>query len=140
MTSEQWRRVKAIVLEAREREPAARAAFVADACAGDEDMRREVTSLLTAMEGAELQFEEPALNLAAAGPLVRAAVLDVAPESGLDTIGRRIGPYEIRRPLGRGGMGAVYLASRADREFAHDVALKIIKRGMDTDAVVRRFR
>jgi serine/threonine protein kinase len=37
-------------------------------------------------------------------------------------------------------MGAVYLASRADREFSHEVALKIIKRGMDTDAIVRRFR
>ncbi|MCA1585767.1 MAG: protein kinase [Acidobacteria bacterium] len=44
------------------------------------------------------------------------------------------------REIGRGGMGAVYLASRADEAFERRVALKILKRGMDTDNIVRRFR
>ena len=54
--------------------------------------------------------------------------------------GRRIGPYSIVRELGRGGMGAVYLAERADGQYQHRVALKLIKRGMDTEQVLTRFR
>lgn len=54
--------------------------------------------------------------------------------------GARLGAYELVRPIGAGGMGAVWLARRADGLFERDVAIKLIKRGMDTDAVVRRFR
>jgi len=53
---------------------------------------------------------------------------------------RRIGPYKLIREIGRGGMGTVYLAVRADDEFQKRVAIKIVKRGMDSDAIVRRFR
>ncbi|MCB9849581.1 MAG: protein kinase [Phycisphaerales bacterium] len=53
--------------------------------------------------------------------------------------GDRIGAYALVRPLGSGGMGEVWLARRADGLFERDVAIKVIKRGMDTDAVVRRF-
>jgi len=52
----------------------------------------------------------------------------------------RIGPYRIVRELGRGGMGTVYLAVRSDDGFQKRVALKVLKRGMDTDAIVQRFR
>jgi non-specific serine/threonine protein kinase/serine/threonine-protein kinase len=54
--------------------------------------------------------------------------------------GRRIGPYRLVRELGQGGMGAVFLAVRDDDVFHKRVALKLLKRGMDTDAIVRRFR
>jgi eukaryotic-like serine/threonine-protein kinase len=54
--------------------------------------------------------------------------------------GKRVGVYELKREIGRGGMGAVYLAERADGEFRQTVAVKLIKRGMDTDAVLKRFR
>ena len=54
--------------------------------------------------------------------------------------GTRIGPYRIDRELGRGGMGTVYLAVRGDDQFQKRVALKVLKRGMDTDAIVQRFR
>ena len=54
--------------------------------------------------------------------------------------GRRIGAYRVVRELGRGGMGAVYLAERADGGFSQRVAIKLIKRGMDTDQVLARFR
>jgi serine/threonine-protein kinase len=50
------------------------------------------------------------------------------------------GPYRIEREIGRGGMGAVYLATRADDEYRKRVAVKVIKRGMDTDEIVERFR
>lgn len=51
-----------------------------------------------------------------------------------------LGPYRIKSPLGRGGMGVVYLGERVDGEFELSVAIKIIKRGLDTDEIVRRFR
>ncbi|HEY7443533.1 MAG TPA: serine/threonine-protein kinase [Vicinamibacterales bacterium] len=54
--------------------------------------------------------------------------------------GRHIGPYQVVRELGHGGMGAVYLAVRADDQFKQQVAIKLIKRGMDTDFIVSRFR
>src|SRR5207253_391487 len=53
--------------------------------------------------------------------------------------GSRIGPYKIIREIGRGGMGTVYLAARAD-DFEKRVAIKLIKRGMDTDEILSRFR
>ena len=53
--------------------------------------------------------------------------------------GRRIGPYRLVRELARGGMGVVYLAERADGQFEQRVALKLIKRGMDSDEIHRRF-
>jgi serine/threonine protein kinase/tetratricopeptide (TPR) repeat protein len=55
-------------------------------------------------------------------------------------IGRQIGVYRLERELGRGGMGAVYLADRVDGEFNQTVAIKLIKRGMDTDLILKRFR
>ena len=55
-------------------------------------------------------------------------------------IGDRIGAYAVVSELGRGGMGAVYLAERADGQFEKRVAIKVLKRGTDTDEVLRRFR
>src|SRR5574338_1395757 len=55
-------------------------------------------------------------------------------------IGRIIGPYRLEEEVGRGGMGAVYRAERIDGEFAQTVAVKLIKRGMDTDLILKRFR
>lgn len=55
-------------------------------------------------------------------------------------LGRHVGPYRIEREIGRGGMGTVYEAWRADGEFQHRVAIKLIKSGLDRDFVLRRFR
>src|SRR6266850_8578869 len=55
-------------------------------------------------------------------------------------IGRRLGVYRIEREIGRGGMGAVYEALRVDNEFTKRAAIKLVKRGMDTDFILRRFR
>jgi len=142
MTSEQWQRVKSIVSEARTKDPAARAAFVRDACGGDQTLWREASSLLDSFDHVGDRFEQPLLGTPGAGAALRALIgVEALTDSPADSmIGRRLGPYEIQRELGRGGMGAVYLASRIDAEFTQQVALKITKRGMDTDAIVRRFR
>src|SRR5204863_9694351 len=63
---------------------------------------------------------------------------EVAQEDPL--VGRRVGSYRVVREVGRGGMGAVYLAERADSAFHKRVAVKVVKRGMDTDFILRRFR
>lgn len=141
MTPDDWQRVKAIVAEAWDQPPAARAAFVAQACGDDDAIRREVLSLVESIEHVGDRFEAPAFEWSGVGSLqtiLDRGDLDGSALTGM--VGRRIGSYEIRRELGRGGMGTVYLATRADQEFTQEVALKIIKRGMDTDAIVRRFR
>jgi non-specific serine/threonine protein kinase/serine/threonine-protein kinase len=88
---------------------------------------REVNSLLKASRSDRLE---------ACASDMRVGSADIDDTS----IGRRIGAYRIVRELGRGGMGAVYLAERADQEFTKQVAIKLLKRGTDTDEVLRRFR
>ena len=51
-----------------------------------------------------------------------------------------LGPYAVHKLLGSGGMGAVYLAYRADRSYDKQVAIKVIHRGMETDRILQRFR
>ena len=142
MTPERWQRIKAIVADASDVDETSRAALVARACAGDGPLEREVSSLLESMARVGDRFETPRVGFSGAGPILEAVARgDAVDAAGAPPIiGRRIGPYKIRHELGRGGMGAVYLASRVDDEYTQDVALKIIKRGMDTDAIVRRFR
>ncbi|MGZ5004605.1 MAG: protein kinase domain-containing protein [Chthoniobacterales bacterium] len=54
--------------------------------------------------------------------------------------GRQFGSYQIMREIGRGGLGAVYLAARADDEYRKQVAIKLVRRGLDTEDILRRFR
>ena len=126
MTPERWQRVKAVVADALERDVGERGAFVAAQCADDTALRREVESMLGA--GGD-RIDRCAERLTS----VRSAEED-------RMLGTRLGAYEILREAGRGGMGAVYLARRADKEFDKEVAIKLLKRGTDTDEVLRRFR
>jgi serine/threonine protein kinase len=73
-------------------------------------------------------------------PLVSVSRYGAAQTDLADMIGERVGAFRILGELGRGGMGAVYLAERADREFRRRAAIKLIKRGMDTEDILRRFR
>ena len=122
-TADRWQQVSQIYLAALERDTADRDAFLREACAGDEDLRREVESLLGYEGGADALLERPAVALAA-------PMLDDSASSSL-LVGRQIGPYKILDTLGEGGMGVVYLAEQ-ERPFRRRVALKIIKIGMDT--------
>ena len=134
MDRAEWRRVKDITAEALAVNGAERAALVAAHCGSDDALRREVTSLLAAAVAATDLFEEPLLTTTAA-----LAVLADAEGTPRSLVGRHIGPYHIVSELGRGGMGAAYLAERVDQAYTKRVAIKLIKRGMDTDAIVRRF-
>ena len=129
MSTQRWQRVKSILADALDQpSPAARSAFIRQSCADDTQLFREV-ELLLAHETPVDAFEDCAEN---------AATVLGCDDSA--QIGRRIGAYEILEELGRGGMGAVYLAARADGEFEKRVAIKILKRGTDTDETLHRFR
>ncbi|MCP3959118.1 MAG: serine/threonine protein kinase, partial [bacterium] len=131
MTPELWQRAEEILLEVLEAPEADRRQALDRACAGHAELRREVSSLLEAALGADDFIDAPVFSLRSPDPA----------SGGADRLeGSRIGPYRVERLLGRGGMGAVYLAVRADDEFEQRVALKLLKRGMDSDEIVRRFR
>ena len=127
MDSGRWQRVEALFHEALDRPLAEREAFLRDACAGDDALYNEVTRLLDADEAPHSLLDGRAID--AVEPPPRATL----PE------GTRIGPYRVMRSIGTGGMGAVYLAERADGQFEQRVALKLIKRGMDSDTILARF-
>jgi len=127
MTPERWQQVKSTLATALEQpNENERAAYLASACADDTALRHEVESLLAQPED---EFDSVA-------HVIGVATGD--PHSRADT-GRRVGAYELVRELGRGGMGTVWLAKRADRQFEKLVAIKLLKRGTDTDEVLRRF-
>ncbi|HEV2667616.1 MAG TPA: protein kinase, partial [Blastocatellia bacterium] len=138
MTPERWRQVEEIFQATIELDSAERDSFLTVACGGDAELRREVESLLF-YEGAGPPSAHP-FQQAIKGA-ARSLPIDQIEqeETGGVLIGRRIGAYRVIRLIGRGGMGAVYLAERDDSQFDQQVAVKIIKRGMDTDFIRERF-
>src|SRR5579864_1015369 len=112
MTPERWQQVDQLYHSALEREPGQRSAFLAEACAGDEELRREVESLL-AQKGSTL--DRPAWEGAA-------DLLDDPTRTQLAP-GAQLGPYKIEAPIGAGGMGSVYRA--VDTRLGRKVAIKI---------------
>ncbi len=136
MTPERWQQIEEIFHEASDLDGATRVEFLDDRCAGDPELRAEVEQLLSQYEQASSFIEQPIINSTSGNVL--ANLLD---ESDADPLtGKVLGSYRIEREIGRGGMGAVYEAVRADGEFRLRVAVKVVKRGVDTDFVLRRFR
>ena len=128
MTSERWQQVKSILAAALEQPGEKdRAAFLATACGNDTALRREVESLLS----------QPVDEFESVAGMIGIGSADLLPSVD---IGRQVGNYELVRELGRGGMGTVWLARRADQQFEKLVAIKLLKRGTDTDEVLRRFQ
>ncbi len=130
MNPERWEEVQALFEAALEQEPTDRTAYLRGACNGDDDLFREVTSLLDADDQGHSLLEGHALDAL--------DDLDLPVDHSLE--GARVGPYCLLRLIGEGGMGHVYQAERADGVFEQQVALKLIKRGMDTAQIVRRFQ
>jgi eukaryotic-like serine/threonine-protein kinase len=129
-----WDRLKTILGEALEQNSsAARIALVERRCGQDTDLLEEAESLLAKAEALLKErtdsFEDCAQNAAS-------TFWQEGPPRG----GQRVGAYVIVRELGRGGMGTVFLAERADGQFEKQVAIKILNRGADTAEILRRFR
>src|SRR5689334_21014304 len=112
-----WHKIKEVFGLVFEKNRVEREVSLQEACHGDDFVRAQVESLLCSENR---------------------GIEDAAPQDRM--IGRRLGAYEIIKPLGYGGMAAVYLALRADQQFRKRVAVKIIHPGSETAGLLSRFR
>ncbi len=131
MNPARWLQLKSAFDEALQLDPAQRPGYIDEVCALDPELRKEIESLLAAHG----QVSDVFLNTPAAGLEAFQDLRDTDP-----WVGKHIGAYQLVRELGSGGMGEVYLAKRADAEFDQQVAVKLIRSGQDSAAVVSRFK
>src|SRR6185503_10348751 len=120
MTPERWKQISRIYADARLRAASDRVAFLAEACAGDPSLQRDVQALL----------EQPTAGLEGLTPSVIAQAIGNADSGGLT--GRRFGVYLVGERIGVGGMGEVYRAR--DTSLPRDVAIKVLPQAFANDA------
>jgi serine/threonine protein kinase len=124
--------------------PAARRAFLDQACTDDPGLRAKVEALLAAEAEAEKFFNDAALSVVLTASGSQEAAIKIGPpgakaEDGITEVsGTRIGHYKLLQRIGEGGGGVVYMAEQ-EEPVRRRVALKIIKLGMDTRSVIARF-
>jgi len=129
VSSNNWDRIQEVFFGAADLPGSEREAFLTRVCNGDAGLRSEVESLLRAD---------------AAGGSAIAVAIESEVSALLDDhaalVGTRMGPYRLLKEIGRGGMGSVYLGERDDEQYRKLVAIKVVKRGMDSAEVLARFR
>ncbi|MGC2550913.1 MAG: serine/threonine-protein kinase [Candidatus Sulfotelmatobacter sp.] len=138
MEPERWQDVERIYHSALQCDGSQRSLFLEKACGEDQSLRVEVESLLKYAQRSEEIFEAPALEVVA-----RSLAEDLRTQErqrGDKMIGARIAQYRILDKLGEGGMGDVYRAVRADDEYEKQVAIKLVRQGLDTESGYERFR
>ena len=128
MAGDNWERVQEIFLAAVNLPEDEWPAFLDRACVANPELRAEVESLLQA-------DTVPTVPWSAVIRSEAGAILQEAPVPDA-----RLGAYRILKEIGRGGMGTVYLAERADDQYKKMAAIKLVKRGMDTAEILSRFR
>jgi tetratricopeptide (TPR) repeat protein len=128
---DRWRRVEEVFHQALERPESERSSWLQSVCGDDAALRSEVLSLLESDRAAAGAF---------VGAKVERAVIQFRDATRPTMEGRRLGPYRLIRELGRGGMGAVYLAERSDEQYESEVAIQVVRPGLDTDFILKRFR
>jgi serine/threonine protein kinase len=127
LTGGEWEKVEALLPDALALTGPEREAFLIRHCGSNAAMRAELESLLAASDRA-------------GGFLAHSVSVSLSqPASGALPAGTPLGAWRIDEPIGRGGMGEVYAAERADGQFEMHAALKVLKRGLDTDGLLRRF-
>jgi eukaryotic-like serine/threonine-protein kinase len=123
MHPERWKRIKEVLDVSLRLQPGERDEYLTRVCESDTEMREEVESLLEAYAATGEFLETPALR-----------------EPADPFLGVRLGAYQVTELIGSGGMGSVYRGCRVDEAFNKEVAIKIVRRGLDLDRVVRQFR
>ncbi len=136
MNSDQWGRLDAILDAALERPPEERVAFIEGACRGEPALLVKARRLARALAPAEGFLERPLREYA---PDLVDGCLQADLEPGPNPPVEAVGPYRLVRELGRGGMGAVYLAERNDGQYEKKVAIKLVPPGPDAATLGRRF-
>jgi eukaryotic-like serine/threonine-protein kinase len=134
LSADRWLRLSPLLDEAFDLDGDQRRAFIARLASTAPDLAHDLQALLDAGDGAG-DFLERAVQAESIKFLSDAAERDDTSDAP-----ERIGAWRIVREIGRGGMGVVYLAERADGDFDQHVALKVIRRGLDSDEIVARFR
>ena len=130
MNSQNWQKLEQAVALASEIPFADRDRWLTDFCADDSTLKSEIESLLKYESEAD-EFLEKSLT---------PYTVNILPEDGNGFAGKQFGNYQIIREIGRGGMGAVFLAERIDGEFDQQVALKIIRQTVIDPESEYRFR
>ena len=141
MNTERWQKVKTLLDAALDQPSGARVAFLEKTCT-DNTLRAEVRSLLDARDGGnDTFFERGAFNHELFSSEAPSDETDETnDDASLLQQGTRIGAYRLTGVLGRGGMGTVYRAVRADGAFDQQVAVKLLRPEMASDEGLRRFR
>ena len=132
MNSERWQHVKQVLDGALAVGSGEQPAYLDRACKGDAELRSEVESLLLHHHKAESGF------LSQRSPILQ--MPSPAADRAFTRIGLRVGVYELIEEIGKGGMGEVYRAARADGQYEKQVAVKLVRGGLDTASVLERFR
>jgi len=130
MSPERWALLQSVFEQALALEPAERAGFIATACGTDFSLREQLLALVFASGAADAGFEEQIDRVVSASAR---DTLDIPP-------GDVIGAYRIEKVMGRGGMGTVYLAQRADEQYRQRVAVKVMANWSGTGTTAARFR
>ena len=136
MDRERWLQVRDLFERALDQPGDARAAFLDAACAADPELRQQVDALLAA------EADSPAtLAIDVPTSMLRDALsAPTHPAPADQWAGLRLGAWRLDREIGRGGMGAVYLAERADGQYRQRAAVKLVRSGWDADTLRERFR
>ncbi len=137
MTPKRWQEIEDILDRVMPRPPEERTAQLDRLCGEDATLRGQVEEMLIYCDQAQEEAFLEKSPLEDAPNLVLGSILTVEPEVGLQA-GDSVESYRIVEHLEGGGMGEVYLAERTDPH--RQVALKVVKRGMDTREILRRFR
>jgi serine/threonine-protein kinase len=144
---DRWHEVDDVFRRVLDLPASERGAFVDRSCRDDRELRLTIEELLEATAKTDSFLDTPVEDLCEIpwqevfpGPAL-AGNVHAVPGAGAapDRSGEPVGPYRLVRRIGRGGMASVYLAERVDGQFEQQVAVKLLRRGTDTDDIVRRF-
>jgi len=127
--SDRWNLIEEIFQNAIDRPQSERNDYIKQACGGDEELRSEVESLLASDSGGETVQS-----------LIADDIRKLEQASSSSEAGQQVGPYRLLREIDSGGMGAVYLGVRSDDQYFQIVAVKMIRKGMESPALIQRFR
>src|SRR6516162_9690841 len=131
MTPQDYERMWLLFEDAKQKPSTQRDAFLELHCSGNSELRREVVRLLAQAEVTATDFLSK--------PILSDVNFPPPPAADDPLIGKRVGPYEIQQRIGSGGMGVVYLGRRVE-DYEQRVAVKLIRHGLQSEEVLRRFQ